>query len=30
VLKEYENDVAIGIAKKIRKQIDSYKNKGVE
>jgi hypothetical protein len=29
-LKEYENDVAIGIAKKIRKQIDSYKNKGVE
>ena len=29
-LKEYADDIAIGIATKIRKQIDSYKNKWVD
>jgi SOS response regulatory protein OraA/RecX len=30
ILKDYEDDISSGVAKKIRKQIDSYKNKWVE
>lgn len=30
ILKDYEEDIATGIAQKIRKQIDSYKKKWVE
>jgi SOS response regulatory protein OraA/RecX len=30
VLAEYEEDIAIGIAEKIRKQIDAYKKRDIE